>query len=101
MELYIALFLGIAFLIVKRLNSATANPGFTVDTFIKKNLFSAIGNIVAGIILIMSGYVTKYITTVEMQFLVAASFGMTGMTFLQAIFDMFDKDKKTKVGINK
>lgn len=101
MELYVGLFLGISLLLIKRLNVETAKSGFTIGGFIKKNIFSIAGNVIAGVILIMSGYVAKYVTDTEMQFIVSASFGMTGMTMLQGLFDIFDKDKKTAIGINK
>ena len=98
---YLFLLLGIIFFILIKVNKAMAISGFTWGYFIKTNWVTVAMNLIAGIILIYSGYFQKKITDVTILNLTFASLGTTGAFILQAIFDMFDKNKPTALGVNK
>jgi uncharacterized membrane protein (UPF0136 family) len=101
MTAYLFLILGVIFFILIKLNKALAIQGFTWGYFVKTNWVSVAMNLVAGIILIYSGYFQKKITDEAILNLTFASLGTTGAFVLQAIFDIFDKDKPTAIGVNK
>jgi hypothetical protein len=69
--------------------------------FIKKNWTNISMNLIAGIILIYSGFFQKKIQDVALLNITFASLGVTGAFVLQSILDMIDKDKPTAVGLKK
>jgi len=108
MVLYGSMILGIILVILGKLNKVFPNPNFSWEVFIRTNLISVLMNLVAGVFLVINQ--SELITIIKQVVpnspffaggLFAGICGITGITMIQFILDLFNKDKKTALGINK
>lgn len=108
MVLYFSMILGILLVILGKLNKVYPKPDFSWQVFVKTNLISTLMNLVAGLVLVINQAeliaVIKNVVPNSPFFaggLFASICGITGVTILQFIVDLFNRDKKTALGINK
>jgi len=97
--LYILLLLGVVLFLLFRINRAYRKKDFTWQVFLMKNCWSAAINLIAGVIIILSA--DDLVAVFPVTKLTIAFMGYAGSQLWQNLFETFNPEKATVVGVNK
>lgn len=96
---YLMLILGVFLFVLFRLNKAMAREDFSWKVFFKKNIPSALVNLLVGVIMILAKEDVQNIYPITL--LSSAILGFGGAALWQSIVGTADKDIKTKLSLHK
>lgn len=108
MILYLSMILGIALVVLGKLNKVFPKDDFSWKKFVRTNLMSTLSNLVAGLFLVINqpelvAVITKIFP--DNPFFAGGLFagicGIAGVVIVQFLVDIANPKKKTALGLNK